>query len=208
MGHSAHLAGDGADCALMVDPSRRSLVGKAAGGAALIWATPVVTTLGLTPAAAASGGETWSITAERPLANQGWNNQLITGTVPVDEVCTTLTASAGNTPQMIGLNTDPGTNASYNTIDHAAYFYIRTDLGPRFYVWEDGGYGGYWTNINIGDEVCVVRDPATGIVTYLLNGVVVFTSPNNSPGTLYVDSSFYYRPGFWSGSVTLDITSC
>lgn len=190
--------------------TRRQLVGRTTTGAALIWAAPVVTTVGLVPAAAASGGETWSIDANRPLLNTGWNNQLVTGTVPVDQVCTTMTAFTGNTPQMLALNSDPASDASYTSLDFAAYFYVRSDIGPRFYVWENGGYGGYWTNIAIGDEVCVVRDPATGEVTYTINGVVVHTSTNTSLAPLYVDSSFYSQnAGFWSGgTISLEITSC
>jgi len=192
----------------MGEISRRKLMGRAAGGAAVVWAAPAVTTLGLTPAAAASGGESWSIDANRPLPNTGWNNQLITGTVPVDQVCMTLTSWTGNTPQMVALNSDPATNASYTSLDFAIYFYIRQDLGPRFYVWENGGYGGHWQSINIGDEVCVIRDPATGVVTYTVNGVVVHTSANTSTATMYVDSSFYYTANYWNGDASLEITSC
>jgi len=51
---------------------------------------------------------------------------------------------------------------------------------------ESGAYGGYWTNIAIGDEVCVTRDPTTGAVTYSINGTVVYTSSNTSTATMYV----------------------
>jgi len=116
--------------------SRRQAIGGTVGGAAAIWAAPIVTTVGLIPAAAASGSiaESWSIDADRPLPNVGWNNQLITGTVPVDQTCVTVTALTGNTPQMVGLNSDPNTNASYATIDFAIYIYSYGTAGIlRFY---------------------------------------------------------------------------
>lgn len=194
----------------MANLSRRSLLKRTAAGAAAVWTAPVVTRVTLEPAAALSGGcEKWQITQQRPLANQGWANQPVTGMNCTDKVCSWLTAFTGNTPQMIGLNSDPNFNASWNSIDYAMYWYIRDGL-VRIYIYESASYKFYLGTVSIGDEVCVVRNPATGVVTYQVNGTVLYTSATTSLDDLYVDTSFYStNTGFWStGSSSFDISTC
>ncbi len=156
------------------------------------------------------GCETFGETVERPSdLSTGWTNQVITGTIPTDMVCVTVTAATGNTPQMIGLNSDPSTDASFQSIDYAFYVY-QANNSQILQIRESGGFvlnvPGGWA---IGDDLCIVRDPATGVVTYSVNGTVVHTSAVNSTDDLFVDSSFYFANGFWgTGSITMEVTTC
>lgn len=148
------------------------------------------------------------VTVQRPTdtPNTGWNNQVVTGTQAFSgdaEFSFTISAATLNTPQMIGLNSDPATNASYATIDYALYIYVNGTT-RRIYIYENGAYRGLFFNpFALGDEFSIRR---TGtLVEYLRNDVVFYTSTVASTSDLYVDSSFYYAAGTWgSGSITLD----
>jgi len=124
-------------------------------------------------------------------------------------MCTTLTAENGQPfAEMLALNSDPGTNQSWNTLDYAVYFLqFNGTIGIR--VYENGVFRGLFGNVVVGDEVCVTRAPS-GVVTYSLNGTVFYTSTVNSMAPLFLDSSFWSQPaGFWSmGSTTHSVVVC
>lgn len=187
---------------------RRKFLVRSAVGAGVIWSAPVVTTVGLYPAAAASGTPKVT-TATRPLPGTGWTNELCLGSTPIDHLCTTLTAENGEPfAEMLGLNSDPATNQSWNTLDYAVYFLqFNGTIGLR--VYENGVFRGFFGNILVGDEVCITRSPS-GVVTYSLNGTDFFTSTVNSMAPLFLDSSFWSQPtGFWSmGSTTHSVVVC
>jgi|GEM_PF-1942129 len=149
------------------------------------------------------------ITANRPLANTGWNNefntsgQLHSGDI---ELCFTVDACANNSPQMIGLNSDIGTNASYTSIDYAMYVYKRPGNNMyRIYVYENGAFRGLFVNQTTpytGSEFCVRRVGTA--VTYWKDGSLIYSSTVPSTADLGMDNSFYYQNGFWgSGQITI-----
>ena len=146
------------------------------------------------------------ITVLRPTdtPNTGWANQLVdSSTLSGDVVfCFTIGASIPNTPNMIGLNSDIATDASYASIDYS--FYVYENGGTRLLrIYENSAFrldiAGGWDN---GDVCCIKR---TGTqVTYEVNNVLVYTSTVASANDLGVDSSFYYAAGTWgSGSMEL-----
>jgi len=146
------------------------------------------------------------IIANRPLPNTGWNNQLnTTGNFDTDdsELCFTIDSSTGASPQMLGLNSDPNSNASYTSIDYSFYVY---DNGTTklLQIRENGAFRltvpGAWA---VGDELCIRRDINTGVVTYYKNGILVYTSTVLSTAPLAFDNSFYFAAGFWgTGQIT------
>ena len=186
---------------------RRTLLKRSAVGAAVVWSAPVITSSGLTPAAAASGPcEKWGFVSTRPLANNGWANEPILGASCTDKICASPGKWTGNTAQMIGLNSDPLTNSNWNTLDFAAYFLIRNGT-ISLYIYESGSYKTLIGTINVGDLVCIERD-AGGTVRYSVNGLVVYTSATTSLVDLYADSSFYSAAGYWSGTSSWTATTC
>ena len=86
---------------------------------------------------------------------------------------------------MIGLNTDPTTNADYNSIDHAIYiaagglYDLRTNNGSTVLA------GGSWA---LGDTFALhYRGNA---IDYKKNGVTVYTHAVSPGQTFWLDSSF------------------
>lgn len=89
---------------------------------------------------------------------------------------------------MLGLNSDPGNNHSWTSIDYAIYC---TDDG-KLEVRESGSANLLTTTVtyNAQDDLRVTYDGTK--VTYLKNGVVFrTTTPVNVSGPLFADSSFY-----------------
>lgn len=148
-----------------------------------------------------------NITVTRPTdtPNTGWNNQLLDSSTMTGDIILqfTIDTTISNTPNMIGLNSDIGTNASYTTIDYCFYIY---DAGGTILlrIYENGAFRttvvGAWAD---GDILSIRKVGTT--VEYLKNGLVVYTSLIPSLLPLGVDSSFYYAAGFWgTGSITLN----
>ena len=149
----------------------------------------------------------------RPLANNGWNNQLITGSQGLTgdgEFCFTADET-GNSASMIGLSLIPGLNASYTSITYAAYLYNN---GGTYLLrlYSNGAYqgqvAGAWAP---GHEICIV---VSGTLVTLENRTTGnsanFTTPYAGAG-VYPDSSYYSTTtGTWSsGDLMLsDISLC
>lgn len=190
--------------------SRRTIAKRTVGAAAAVWAAPAFTTLALAPAAAAScpsasncatGASSW---VGWPAAAR-WNNEPITHAAPVTQICLTMTSTVGNSVMMFGLNRDPATNASYNTIDFA--FNLLTLGGVTYvYIWESGVFRASLGTLDPGTELCVTRtDPGT--VEYSVCGSVVRTRPTPPASDLYVDSSGFGWPS-WGGTLNYDVGYC
>lgn len=151
-------------------------------------------------------------TATRPTntPNNGWNNEFTTGSTPIVgdfRLCTTISGTTGNTANMLGINSDPTTNASWNTIDCALY--IRDLNGQQnLYHYENGSFQGFIGTQNIeGQEICYVR--TGGVVTFELNGNQLnYTNGNIAEcnigtGPVFLDDSHYFANGTWgNGSIT------
>lgn len=101
---------------------------------------------------------------------------------------TTLGVTGQNYP-MIGFTASGETpSAHYTTIDFCLYASSQVmDLR----VYENGAYRGIKSGYTIGDRVGVARNGATGVITYLRNGSVIFTSSLTTTGELKGDFAFY-----------------
>jgi hypothetical protein len=88
---------------------------------------------------------------------------------------------------MMGLNTDPATNASYATIDYAWYPYYTGGVQ----IYENGSYiGEYFGTYNSSTKFLITYDNSS--VRYWIDGRVYLTRTPGSGITFYIDSSFYY----------------
>jgi hypothetical protein len=88
---------------------------------------------------------------------------------------------------MMGLNTDPATNASYATIDYAWYPYY----GGGVQIYENGSYiGEYFGTYSSSTKFLITYDNSS--VRYWIDGRVYLTRTPGSGITFYLDSSFYY----------------
>jgi len=135
-------------------------------------------------------------TAKRILQRNGWNNTIGEPGVALvgdGEFCFTIDSLKDGTIQMIGLNSDPATNRSFNTIDYAIYVYARENLSQyRLYIRESGTQRSYPLNTTtsyVGSELCVRRTGTT--IDYLKDGVILYTSTVASTQDLYIDNSFH-----------------
>ncbi|MEK3822088.1 phage tail spike protein [Cytobacillus sp. FSL W8-0315] len=96
----------------------------------------------------------------------------------------TFKAGVNSNNIMIGLNSDPATDASYTSLDFA--FYLRS--AGTFSFYESGTSRGTATPFAVGDVFSVVYDNTE--VRYYHNGNLVRTVATSSGRTLSVDSSF------------------
>lgn len=87
---------------------------------------------------------------------------------------------------MIGLNTDPNTNSSHETLDHALF--PEGVAGGNLYYWRNGSGGviGTWTP---GDALALLYDDSK--VHYQKNGVTLHSVAESRGIRYHLDSSFY-----------------
>ncbi|WP_156679342.1 hypothetical protein [Sphingomonas profundi] len=99
-------------------------------------------------------------------------------------------AGQTNAQIMMGINTDPATNADYVSIDHA--FFLADD--GHWEIWEDGAYviGATGTVYATTTVFQIIYDGRR--VTYLTDGIPVRVVPVAAGRAFYLDSSFAY-PG-------------
>ena len=109
------------------------------------------------------------------------------------------TVDETNTSRMIGFSyTD--TNQSFNTIDYAVFLENTVLLSVK----ENGVSKGSSIPYATGDVITISR--IDGVVTYLNNNTVFYTSLIPSIGTLYVDNSLYTLGGTLSDIVVNTIS--
>ena len=97
-----------------------------------------------------------------------------------------FTATASNTALMVGLNSDPDTDASYASIDYALYL-----SNGNLDVYSNGAFiAGPLSTYSAGDRLAVSYD-GHGHVNFLKNGQVVYSMAGSPSQPLYADSSFY-----------------
>ena len=100
----------------------------------------------------------------------------------------TYKISQTNTYIMVGLNSDPTTDASFQSIDYCWY----TENGGSLCIYENGIYissiSGH-TTYAVGDELII--EYSCGQVRYYHNGVLCRTVARTYGSPLYFDCSFY-----------------
>lgn len=142
----------------------------------------------------AQGNGTSNVSIFKMSGAFSWDNHAYVNT-PFTPPCTfefnkwSGTIDNGYSYHMIGWNTDPTANASYDTIDYASYPH-RQNL---YYVYNNGSSifsGGTWSNLN---KFYIVYGVDGSIKHY--NGSTLLYSVNTgSTVSRYLDSSFY-APG-------------
>lgn len=96
---------------------------------------------------------------------------------------------------MVGLNSDPASNADYTSIDYAWYVHPG-----GLQIYENGALIGAEVAVTTETELAIVRDEATGIVTYYRDRVAIRTVGGTANVPYYLDSSFH-TPGALVNSV-------
>jgi hypothetical protein len=117
--------------------------------------------------------------------SSAWDSQAYSKEYYYKNVYLSFVVSNSNRDLMVGLNTDPATNASYTSLDYA--FYFKSDNTISIYESEvdRGTFGNYTT----GDSFTITYDGVN--IIYYKNGVPLRTIAANITNPLYFDSSFY-----------------
>lgn len=146
-----------------------------------------------------TNNNTQDVTMFKTADNNSWNGQAYSLT-PFTAPCTiefnkeAVFGDNGVSYAMIGWNTDPTTDASYSSIDHASYPFNKS----AYHVYHNGSNvlaSGIWDN---NKKFYVVYDTDGFIRHY--NGEKLLYSANYGTGqTVYVDSSFYSVDATYGG---------
>ena len=117
--------------------------------------------------------------------NNTWDGQVYSSEGFAKNVYVSFKASQTNTYEMMGLNADPASDASYTGLDYA---WFPTNSGTSD-IYESnvsvGSFGSYTTSTNFS----IVYDGTT--VYYLKDGAIMRSVARAISGLLYLDSSFY-----------------
>ena len=119
----------------------------------------------------------------------GWNAQgySIAHAIPAGEAGKlSFTVTTNTRYRMVGLNSDPTTNASYQSLDYAIYVAANRYV----YIYENGSNKGSFSTYSAGDNF-EVKVNCSGKVAYFKNGSEFYSSSISASGALYFDSSFY-----------------
>jgi hypothetical protein len=106
----------------------------------------------------------------------------------------------GRSYAMIGFNADPTANASYDTLDYAAYPY-RYDL---YNVHHNGSQVHQSIQWDPNTKIYLVYDGST--IKHYNGSTLLYTSPSYTVGTVYIDSSFYAQQANFGGFSNIRLT--
>jgi len=125
-------------------------------------------------------------------SNNNWNDaQAYSTNGYVDRIVISAYAQQTNAYIMFGLNSDPKTNASYDTIDYAWYF---NGSPSEAYIYESGSSVG----INAGaytTSTILTIIYENNVVKYYKDGTLIRSVSRNVGTPLYFDSSIYTLNG-------------
>ena len=113
------------------------------------------------------------------------SSDLFTKPMTIEFTRTAAYTDDGQSYVMIGWNTDPTTDTSYSSLDHASYPYCQA----VYQVYHNGSqvqFGGTWSPSN---KFYVVYS-ADGYIRHW-NGSRLMYSTNYGSNTVYLDTSFY-----------------
>lgn len=146
-----------------------------------------------------TGNGTQDVTMFKNANNGSWNGQVyslekFSAPCTIEFLKNAASGDNGVSYAMIGWNSDPTTNADYNTLDHASYPY-RTD---SYQVYNNGtntlNSGTWETN----KRFYVVYD-TDGYIRHYNGGTLLYTANYGTGITVYVDSSFYSVDATYGG---------
>lgn len=123
-----------------------------------------------------------------------WNSGLVSTTSFTSGAKLTFMATAGSSA-MLGLNTDPATNANYNSIDYAIYV-----AGTTIYIFESGVNKATVGTYTSTDLFTILYNNDT--VSYYKNGIRLYSTDVAKDLTLYVDSSLPYSNAVSATSIS------
>ena len=123
-----------------------------------------------------------------------WNSGLVSTTSFTSGAKLTFMATAGSSA-MLGLNTDPATNAHYNSIDYAIYV-----AGTTIYIFESGVNKATVGTYTSTDLFTILYNNDT--VSYYKNGIRLYSTDVAKDLTLYVDSSLLYPNALIATSIS------
>ena len=118
--------------------------------------------------------------------NSVWDGQVYSTEGYSRGVYCSARASQTNGYIMVGLNSDPTTNGSYETIDFAWYF---VGDGGTLQIYENGGYSGAFGTYTTSTVLSITYDGYN--VRYWKDGVIQRTVARAIGVPLYFDTSFY-----------------
>ena len=113
----------------------------------------------------------------------GWDAQVYSNDSYVGGAYVRFSALQTWASLMVGLNTDPTANASYETLDYAIYL-----AGNVVYIYESGTGYNMGMNYTLTDVFSVTYDGSN--IKYYKNGTVLRTVAVTITSPLYLDSSF------------------
>lgn len=136
---------------------------------------------------ASANMELVGLSAKKISNNGSWNGQVYSKQSYTGGAGVAVTYQSGPTSFMIGLNTDPTSNASYSSLDYALYA-----TGSSYRVYESNADKGSILGVApaAGDVLSVQYDGVS--VKYLINGTVYRTVPAPANLKLSFDSSILY----------------
>lgn len=153
-----------------------------------------------------TGNTTTTASVFKTAGSANWDTHVYTSTgytAPVTLEFNKQAASGDNGASyaMIGWNADPTTNASYDTLDHAAYPY-RTDIYSVHHNGSQVHFSGSWST----SSKFYVTYGTDGFIRHY-NGTTLLYSVNYGTGqTVYLDSSYYSVHGTFGGFSNIRIT--
>lgn len=130
-------------------------------------------------------------TFQKTSGNNGqWDGQVYSSEGFTKSAHVTFKASQINAYLMVGLNSDPSTDAVYSSIDYAIYCHADNYI----YIYENGAQIG--SNYGIYSTSTVLSVVYDGVnVTYYKDGTIIRQVARAVGNALYLDSSFYTLNG-------------
>lgn len=178
------ISGIGAGAGTLVDNASITIANGALNGigtgAGTAVANSLIETLSVTPTGGmAVAGNTFTKTS----GTADWNAQVYSTDSYVGGAYVKFSALQTTASLMVGLNTDPTTDASYGSIDYCIYL-----AGSEVYIYESGTGINMSTGYTVNDVFAVTYDGSN--IKYYKNGSVLRTVQVSITSPLYLDSSF------------------
>lgn len=145
----------------------------------------------------------------QPYPTAGWNQfDLSTAGIGANgQVRFRVNELSGNNNIILGLNSDPAASASYQDMEFAIYMQMVGETTSRIQIYEQGKYIGILLDKPQYGELILGIQRSAGVVEYLVNDVVRFTSENTSEDSLFFDHSFLKKDSL-SKFVASEIEVC